>query len=93
MAYSDFTLRSAVETFGLVEGADADLFPDVPPLDPGEHLRTWLAAFLPTVTGMSNEYARTVLLIGPILGAAKLRSGPGVNLMPGVTFDVDGRWA
>ena len=39
MAFSDFNLRSAVETFGLQEDRDSDLFAQVAPLDISEFTR------------------------------------------------------
>ena len=42
MAFSDFNLRSAVETFGLQEDRDSDLFAQVAPLDISEFTRSWL---------------------------------------------------
>jgi hypothetical protein len=89
MAYSDFDLKTAVHTFALIEVPDIDLFKSVAPLEPSEHLRVWLEKLAPVALGVNSEKARSGFIITPILGEAKLRVGPEVNVLPGVTFDVD----
>ncbi|HJT79273.1 MAG TPA: hypothetical protein VJ739_18905, partial [Gemmataceae bacterium] len=89
MAYSDFDLRTAVQTFSLVEVRDTDVFAAVEPVEPSEFLRVWLDKFAPVALGVNSEKARSEFIIAPMLAEAKLRVGPTVNVLPGVTFEVD----
>ncbi len=89
MAYGDFDLKTALRTFELAEGRDADLFPAVEPLEPNPSVVEWLAEFAPMALGANTERARSEFIIAPILGEAKRRAGPPANIMPGVAFDVD----
>src|SRR5437763_10131396 len=89
MAFSDFDLKTAVHTFALSEDQDTDLFADVPPLEPSEFLRIWLAKLAPVALGVNSEKARSEFIITPILADLKLRLGNAVNVLPGVTLEVD----
>lgn len=89
MAYNDFDLRTAVQTFALEEVRDLDVFAAVEPLEPGDFLRDWLAEFAPVALGVNSEKARSEFIIAPILAEAKRRAGPPVTVLPGVAFDVD----
>lgn len=89
MAFSDFDLRAALQTFGLTEERDADLYADVPPLEPSEFLRVWLDEFAPVAVGVNSEKARSEFIIAPILAEARRRAVGPVNVLPGVTLDVD----
>jgi hypothetical protein len=89
MAYSDFELKTAVQAFGLTESRNIDLFAKVDPVEPGEFLRVWLNEFAPVALGVNSEKARSEFIIAPMLAEVKLKVGPSVNVLPGVTFDVD----
>jgi hypothetical protein len=89
MAYSDFDLKTALRTFGLVEERDRDLFAAVEPIEPSPYLSDWLAEFAPVALGMNTEKGRSESIITPILGEAKRRAGLPVNFLSGVAFDVD----
>jgi hypothetical protein len=89
MAFSDFDLKTAVHSFALTEVRNRDLFLDVKPIEPGEFLRKWLDTFAPVALGVNSEKARSEYIITPMLGEVKLRVGDSVNVLPGVTFDVD----
>ncbi|HKI30509.1 MAG TPA: hypothetical protein VKA46_01360 [Gemmataceae bacterium] len=89
MSFSDFDLKTAVHTFALAEERDIDLFVGVEPLEPSEFLRVWLENFAPVALGVNSEKARSEFIIAPMLGETKLRAGPSVTVLPGVTFDVD----
>jgi hypothetical protein len=89
MAFSDFDLKTAVHTFALTEVRNRDLFLDVKPIEPGEFLRKWLDTFAPVALGVNSEKARSEYIITPMLAEVKLRVGDSVNVLPGVTFDVD----
>jgi hypothetical protein len=89
MAFSDFDLKTAVHRFALTEDRDTDLFAAVEPLEPSAFLRVWLDTFAPVALGVNSEKARSEFIIAPMLAETKLRAGPGVNVLPGVTLEVD----
>ena len=89
MAYADFDLKRAVHTFGLTEERNTDLFAGIEPLEPSEFLRVWLDEFAPLALGVNSEKARSEFIIAPTLAEAKRRAGSSVNVLPGVTFEVD----
>ena len=66
MAFSDFNLRTALQTFGLTEQRDVDLFADVAPLNTSEFLRKWLDEFAPVAVGVNTEKARSEFIITPM---------------------------
>lgn len=89
MAFSDFNLRSALETFGLQEDRDTDLFARIAPLELNEFTRAWLDEFAPIAVSVNSELARSVYLIAPLLAEAKRRAKGPANVFPGFTLDVD----
>lgn len=89
MAFSDFDLKAAIQTFTLTEEGDTDLFAAVEPLEPSEFLRVWLEKLAPVALGVNSEKARSEFIIAPMLAEIKLRLGTSVNVLPGVTLDVD----
>ncbi len=89
MAFSDFDLRTAVQTFGLQEDPDADLFAGAAPMEPSDFLRAWLDEFAPVALGINTEKARSEFIIAPVLGEAKRKAAGPVNVLPGVTFEAD----
>jgi hypothetical protein len=89
MAFSDFDLRRAVDTFGLREDLDANLFAAVEPLPPSNYLRDWLNEFAPVALGVNSEFARAQFIITPVLAEARRRAAGPANVLPGVTLDVD----
>lgn len=89
MAFSDFNLRTAVETFGLHEERDTDLFAAIAPLELSAFARGWLDEFAPIAVGLNNETARREFIIGPLLAEAKRQAKGPANVLPGVALDVD----
>ncbi len=89
MAYVDFDLRKAVETFGLIETDQVNLFADVEPLEPSEIVRVILEEVAPVALGINTEQARREYIISPILVEARRRSKVPINVFPGVLFKVD----
>ncbi len=89
MAFSDFTLRSAVETFALQEERDRDLFARVAPLQLSEFTRGWLDELAPIAVSVNSEAARSQYIIAPLLVEGKRRAKGPANVFPGFTFDVD----
>jgi hypothetical protein len=89
MSFRDFDLRRAVETFGLQEDRDTDLFAAVEPLTPSSFVRVWLEEFAPVALGVNSEKARSEFIIAPVLAEARRRAVGPANVLPGVTLDVD----
>jgi hypothetical protein len=89
MAYSDFDLKTAVRTFGLILERDFDLFAAVEPIEPTPYLVDWLAEFGRVALGINTEMAKSIYIIGPLLAEAVRRAGPPANALAGVGFDVD----
>jgi hypothetical protein len=89
MSFSDFDLRRALETFSLEEDRDTDLFATVEPLAPSDFVRVWLDEFAPVALGVNTEKARSEFIIAPILAEARRRATGPVNVLPGITLDVD----
>lgn len=89
MSFSDFDLRRAVETFGLQEDRDSDLFAAVEPLAPSEFVRVWLDEFAPVALGVNSEKARSEFIIAPVLAEARRRAVGPANVLPGITLEVD----
>ncbi len=89
MAFSDFDLRGALQAFGLTEVRDIDLFADVPHLEPSSFLTVWIDEFAPVAVGVNSEKARSEFIIAPFLAEARRRSPRAINVLPGITLDVD----
>jgi hypothetical protein len=89
MAYSDFDLKSALRTFGLVLERDNDLFSTIEPIEISSHLSDWLARFARVAIGINTEMAKGTYLVTPILAEAVRRADIPANVLPGVEFDVD----
>ena len=67
MAYSDFTLTKARDTFDLTLDETKDLFITVAPIFPSANLKLILADYIPLATAISTEKARSEFLIAPLL--------------------------
>ncbi len=89
MAYSDFDLHTAVQTFGLRVERDTDLFVGVAPLEPSDYLRDWLDDFGTLALAVGTEMARNVYLIAPLLAEAQRRAAGPVHVLPGMALDAD----
>ncbi len=89
MAYVDFDLRKAVQTFGLTESDQIDLFAHAEPIEPSESLQELLQDLVPVALGINSEQARREYIISPILLEARRRSRTKINVLPGVMLKVD----
>lgn len=89
MAYGDFTLDDVRDRFGLELRSVPTLFPDVPPVEPSDWLKTVLDRLGPIATAISTEKARSEWLIAPIIGEVRLRFQDRLSVFSGVEFNVD----
>ena len=89
MAYSDFTLRGAVDQFGLTLTEVPDLLGDPAEVEPGPLLRALVPVFLPLAEAISTEKARSELLIAPILAGLRAEMGQRFSVFSGIDFTVD----
>lgn len=88
MAFSNFTLPSAVEHFGLTLTSQP-LFPGVPPVDAGHVVHQTLKMFGQLALGINTEKARSEWLIAPVVGELWLRGKNTIYVLSGVEFTVD----
>lgn len=86
MAFSEFTLESAVRTLG-VTVREADLFPGLAPATVPDWLPGWLARG--TRLALISEKARSEFIVVPILLAARELCGDRFAIFSGQRLDVD----
>lgn len=86
MAYSEFSLESAVRDLG-VEVRNADMFPGLAPV----RVPDWLPMSLARGSGLAliSEKARSEFIVVPILLAARELSGDRFVIFSGQRLDVD----
>jgi hypothetical protein len=89
VAYSDFTLREAIDRFGLTLVDEPDLFGDAPEIEPGPLLRAVLPEFVPLALAINTEKARSELVIAPLLAALRAQMGHRFSIFSGIDFTVD----
>jgi hypothetical protein len=89
VAYSDFSLRTAREQFGLILREDIDLYRATPEVEAGSQLRDFLKEWSPAALAMNTEKARSEMIIAPILMELVRLSGHRLNLFSGLSLDVD----
>lgn len=89
MAYSDFSLRTAVDEFALALVDVPDLFANVPELEPGPILKAILPEFLPLALAINTEKARSELLIAPLLAGLRAQLEHRFSVFSGIDFSVD----
>ena len=89
MAYSDFTLTSAVKRLGLRLGKRVDLLGSFEPVEVSPLLKKILETWAPHAIEVNTEKARSELIVAPILmEAAEMVEGRW-SVFSGVTMDVD----
>ncbi len=89
MAYSEFTLRTLKERFGITATDAETLFQDVPPLPASDFFRTLLKRHLPIVRGLGTEKTRSEMIIAPLLVELREQCGHQVAIFSGAEFSVD----
>jgi hypothetical protein len=89
MAYSDFTLQAACDSFKLDVRQDEDLFASIAAASVSPWLRAFLDEFIPLGTAIHTEKARSEFIVAPILGEVRKLMKHRVSLFSGVDFNVD----
>ncbi|MBM3459114.1 MAG: hypothetical protein FJX77_11355, partial [Armatimonadetes bacterium] len=89
MAYADFDLKQAVTRFRLLERVVPGMFAGVAPRSPSPRLTTWLDRYGPLAMGLGTERARSEYLITPILAEVEMQAEQPLQVLPGVSLDVD----
>lgn len=89
MAFSTFTLESAVGDFGLILRTDGPLFADIPPVEAGPALRYVLETHGQLALSVNSDKARSEWLIAPVLGEMWVRARYKLALYSGTDFTVD----
>ena len=88
MAYSDFTLKSVSQIFGLTTTETTDLFSLVPAITLSHSLEEDLAEYSPLGLTVGTEKARSEFIIAPILAEARKLKNKQVSLFSGIDFSI-----
>lgn len=89
MAYSDFTLAKAKNTFSLTLNETRNLFRNVTGVQPSDLLTRLLDENLSLATAINSEKARSEFLIAPILSEVRRQLDYRISLFSGTEFNVD----
>ncbi len=88
MAYSDFTLDSAIRAFALTLDQTIDLFAEVPERPISDYLKATLDENFPLANDIHTEKARSELIVVPILLEVRRAMGRKLGFFSGISFDV-----
>ena len=89
MAYSDFTLETAVETFDLEIFEPRGLFSGSEAIDPGEGFTTRLANRTQLAAAINTDKAKSELIISHVLLEIHKHCDCDISFFSGNDFDVD----
>lgn len=89
MAFSSFTLESALNDFGLTMTSSESLFAGVPAVAVGPSVGHVLNMMGQLALRVNTEKARSEWLIAPVLGEVWVRAKHTICLLSGVDFTVD----
>lgn len=89
MAYSDFTLQSTRDRFGIRLEERESLFPEAPSCLVSDFLRLALHRGMSLAFGNSSEKARSEGMVVPVLLELKAQMEDQINVFSGVQFCVD----
>lgn len=89
MAYSDFTLAKARDSFGLTLDESQDLFGAIAPIPASATLSLILSDYVPLATAIATEKARFEFLIAPLLAEVRRQLKNQISLFSGNEFPVD----
>lgn len=89
MAYSSFTLDSAVKAFDLEIVESAALFSPIEPIIPRPHFITDLAKKAKVAAAIGTEKAKSELIVASVLFELLEHTDFGISLFSGIEFNVD----
>jgi len=89
MAYSDFTIRKAKQSFNLTLVEGGSFFPPIEPVAANPYLVEFLQESLPLAIAMGSEKARSELIISPILFEMRKILDRKISFFSGEEFTVD----
>jgi len=89
MAYSDFTLKTVLQTFDLKHIEPQNLFVSESPVEASIFLKEALAENIPLALAIGTEKARSELIIVNVLIEIRKKLKHQISLFSGVKFDVD----
>lgn len=89
MSYGDFTLKKLETQFQLIIIDQAELFPNIEPVNPSQLLQETLAENLPLALGIDTEKARSELIVMPVLVELRRLFNRQISLFSGREFNID----
>lgn len=89
MAYSSFTLDSAVKAFHLEIVESAALFSQIEPIVPRPHFVTDLAKKAKVAAAIGTEKAKSELIVASVLFELLENTDYSISLFSGIEFNVD----
>ena len=89
MAYSNFTLDTALEAFDLEEIDAPDIFAGSEPVAPSELLTAVLARNVPLAFAVGTEKAKSELIVANVLVELREQLEHRISFFSGIEFNVD----
>ena len=89
MAYSDFTLETAVETFDLKIVEPMGFFSGLETIDPGRNFTTHLANRVQLADAINTDKAKSELIISHVIFELQEHCDCRISFFSGTDFDVD----
>lgn len=89
MAYSNWTLETAVEKFRLEKFETLGVFSEITPVDPSAHLITALAKKVSLAASINTEKARSELIVADVLVELREKFENRISFFSGIDFNVD----
>ena len=89
MAYSNFTLDTALEAFDLEEVDAAGIFADIEPIAPSMLLTTVLARNIPLAFAIGTEKVKSELIVANVLVELREQLEHRISFFSGIDFNVN----
>ena len=89
MAYDDWTLETAVETFNLEIVEPVGLFSNLETIDPEEFFTVELAKKVQLADAMNTDKGRSELIVSPVIVQLRQHCDCPISIFSGNDFDVD----
>ena len=89
MAYSNFTLETAVETFDLEIVEPVGFFSGLEAIDPGEDFTKHLANRVQLADAINTDKAKSELIISNVIAELRQHHNCCISFFSGTDFDVD----